>query len=398
MRSPGPCSASLVAALLGPASGGARRTARTIASILAGCMILAASKVHGQSVEGFPPAQHDRVVAITHAAVTLLSEWLGPPPFGALTVRGTPAPASTAAAGVAEVQVHWLVFERDRSLERSVIAAISRQFWAARATSAPLTPFQEAMNVYTGTRAMHQLLEGSNFLVVRFFGGIIPFPLRSVLLSPPVADPRPRVWQFDELPASSDAIRLVRGLQTIERYVGWPTMAQALAASRANGIVDAHAFAATLSAVRGTDIIALVQECFRPDATFDYAIDEVRSAPAGKGLYESSVTLRRTGSGVFAVGGDEDREPSMPVLLRFADGTELRDWFDGAVPSASLVYTAKSPVVYSAVDPDMVLLLDVNRSNNTFATQSRIRPLGVRLALHWMAWLQHTMLAYSALV
>ena len=46
----------------------------------------------------------------------------------------------------------------------------------------------------------------------------------------------------------------------------------------------------------------------------------------------------------------------------------------------------------------MMLLLDVNRANNTFATSSPIRPLGIRLALHWMTWLQHTMLAYTALV
>ena len=55
-------------------------------------------------------------------------------------------------------------------------------------------------------------------------------------------------------------------------------------------------------------------------------------------------------------------------------------------------------VVHAAVDPEMMLLLDVNRANNTFATASPIRPLGIRLALHWMSWLQHTMLAYTALV
>ena len=46
----------------------------------------------------------------------------------------------------------------------------------------------------------------------------------------------------------------------------------------------------------------------------------------------------------------------------------------------------------------MMLLLDVNRSNNTFASELPIRPLAIQLALHWMTWLQQTMLAYSALV
>jgi hypothetical protein len=55
-------------------------------------------------------------------------------------------------------------------------------------------------------------------------------------------------------------------------------------------------------------------------------------------------------------------------------------------------------VVSAAIDPELMLLLDVNRSNNTFAAETPVRPLGIRLALHWMSWLQQTMLAYSALV
>jgi hypothetical protein len=129
---------------------------------------------------------------------------------------------------------------------------------------------------------------------------------------------------------------------------------------------------------------------------FDYAIDDVRSSLADDGRYESTLILARHGTGVFELDGD--RERSMPVLVRFGDGTEVRDWFDGAAPSTTLVYTAKSPVVAAAVDPELMLLLDVNRANNTFAASSPVRPLGIRLALHWMAWLQHTMLAYTALV
>ena len=354
---------------------------RAIASILAACMTLSASSAHGQSVDRFPPAQRVRALHAARTTLLLLTEWFGP---------------STLQPVLREVPIRWLVFERDRSLERAVIAAVTRQYWSD--SGAAQAPFREAVTVYTGTRAIHHLLEGSNFQVVTLFGGVISFPLRSVLLSPPVADPRPRVWQFDELPAGGEAARLIRGLHTLERYVGWPTMAQALAATRANRTVDAKSFAETLAAVRGIDVAELVEECFRPDATFDYAIENVQSAPAGNGLYTSSLLLRRNGSASFAVGSEEDQEPSMPILMRFADGTELRDWFDGALPATTLVYTARSPVVSATIDPDMMLLLDVNRSNNSFASESPIRPLAIQLALHWMTWLQQTMLAYSALV
>lgn len=343
--------------------------------------MLGASRAHGQPLDGFPPSQQARIAQAARTATQLLTEWLGPP-------------AAPIAVG-AGVPVRWLTPVRDQALERSVIASIARQFWNGPSAS---TPFHEALIVYTGTRAIHHVLEGSNFEVVRFFGGVVPLPLRSVLLSPPVADQRPRVWQFGELPASGDAARLVRGLQTLERYVGWPAMAQTLTALRSSGSLDATAFASTLSDVRGTSIAVLVQECFRADAVFDYAIGGVSSAPAANGLYESSLSVLRIGSGVFSLGDRDDREQSMPLLVRFADGSEFRDWFNGTPPSTTMVYTANTPVTYAAIDPELMLLLDVNRSNNIFATEAPIRPLGIRLALHWMSWLQQTMLAYTALV
>ena len=196
-------------------------------------MTMAAARAHGQSIEGFPPSQHERVTIVTNAALQLLTDWLGAPRFTTLTVKGVAATqqsVATAQPGVVVVPVRWLVFARDRSLEREVITGLTRQFWLR---NAPATPFEQALVLYTAARAIHHLLEGSNFAAVRFFGGVIPFPLRSVLLSPPVADPRPRAWPFEQAPADADVLRIVRGLQTIERYVGWPTMAQALAAVRA---------------------------------------------------------------------------------------------------------------------------------------------------------------------
>jgi hypothetical protein len=361
----------------GPASSGARSWARVIASILA-CVTLAASRAHGQSTS--PTAE-----PIQLAAIELATTWLGR------------APALPHGVDV-DVARPWPRLPRDRSYERRVIARVFHRMWERGA--APLNRFEEALAVYTGTRAIHELLEERNFEVVRFFGGLVPFPLRSVLLSPPVADPRPRVWRFDELPADADVLRTVRGLQTLERYVGWPAMAQALATMRAGGhsSLDADVLAATLSAVRGADLGSLVHECFRSDAVFDYAITNVQSPSSGVGLFETSLTITRLGSGIFEVAGEGDRERSMPVLVRFADGTEIRDWFDGAATSTTLVYTATSPVASAAIDPELMLLLDVNRANNSFTTTSPIRPLGVRLALSWMAWLQHTMLSYSALV
>jgi hypothetical protein len=193
---------------------------------------------------------------------------------------------------------------------------------------------------------------------------------------------------------------MVRSLHTLERYAGWPAMAEALAALRAAPVVrlDANTLAAALSAVRGADLQPLVAECFRPAARFDYAIGDVRSSAIGTTSVETSISVLRTGSGAFAAGSDTDPEPGMPLLVRFADGTQRRDWFEGRAERTSLVYTTNARLVLAAIDPDVMLVLDEDRANNTFTTTRAVRPLGVRLALHWVSWLQQMMLTYSAIV
>ena len=359
---------------------------RALASILAVGVTLASSTAHGQSVDRASAAAGERARAIFRSALQFGGDWLGP------LRAAAPEPI------VADMPFRGLsLLPRDRSLERAAIAAAMRQFWLHSPT--PLTPFEEALSAYTSIRAIHELLATRNFVTVRFFGGLLPFPVRSLSLSPPVADPRPRVIRFDEVPMAEGVVRTVQGLQTIERFVGWPVMAQALASARASAAerIDDTLLAQTLSTVRGADTSRLVRESLRPDAVFDYAIESVRASLSAQGGYESAVTIVRRGSGILALTADEDPEPGMPLLVRFADGRELREWFDGAAPATTMIYSSTTPVTYAAVDPDRLLVLDADRSNNSSSSTRRLEPLAVRLALQWMSWLQLTMLTYTAL-
>lgn len=347
--------------------------------------------------------QTTRFATTTHAALTLMSAWFGPPFRSSLNVAGVfslpgGVPGWRPGANVVSVPVHWLTPARDQRTERQLIHGIVREYWVnSRAPSA----FEDALIAYTATRATHQLLEGSNFATLTYFGGFVPFPLRAVLLSPPVADPRPRAWRFDEPDRAVDAEihRHVRAFQVIERYAGWPTMLAALARLRLADRRDGETFAATLSEVRGSDLRPLVIECLRADAVFDYSLDGLQSQPGSTGLTETTLAISRRGNAMFALRNtDGDREAAMPVLVRFADGTEARDFFDGAASSATLVYSTTSPSIGAVIDPDLMLLLDVNRENNTIVREPPTSRLGVRLALHWMTWLQNAMLSYTALL
>lgn len=350
--------------------------------------------------------QASRVVEGTHAALSLLSTWFGTLTSPSLTVAGVPWLGSVTRdvrPGLASAPVRWLTPVRDRYTERALIGAVVRQYWAHDSSTA-LSSFEEGLVGFLSARAITQLLEGSNFTTPRFLGGSVPFPLRAVQ-TPPVADPRPRVLGFEELEppsiVSSEVRRTMKALQTLERYVGWPTMLQAIAQMRraSRDRQDAEAFAAALSDVRGTDLRSLVAECLRADAIFDYSLASLQSAPGSSGLIETTVNIARAGSGRFALGHEGgDRDRSMPVLVRFADGSEVRDYVDGAAPASTLVYSAKVAAVSATIDPDVMLLLDVNRENNAIVREAPMVPIGFRLALHWMAWLQNAMLSYTALL
>jgi hypothetical protein len=360
--------------------------------------LLIAREVSGQQM---------RVVQATRTSLTTMSGWFGALPAVAagegppsLTVAGVPWRNGVGASdpGVAIAPLRWLVPGRDQSTERAVIAAIARQYWRK---PSPADPLEESLIIYTATRAIHELLEGSNFETLRFFGGSVPFSLRSLLLSPPVGYPRPRVWGFAEVaaPPAAAVRRGVRALQTIERYVGWPTLLSALSRMRESGRHDAASLAAALSEIRGTDLRSLVGECLREGAVFDYSLDGLHSAPGTAGLIETTVTINRRGSGRFTNGDQAgDREAAMPLLVRFADGSQARDHFDGAAPSVTLVYSAKTAAIAATIDPDAMLILDDNRDNNAILHDAPTSPLGLRLALNWMTWLQNAMLSYAALV
>ena len=277
-----------------------RRRARAITWMVAISAALSLSPLHAQSVDGYPDsrfieqrerfapasgqaielefliaresaAQATRVVDATRAALATLFEWFGPPPFSQLTVAGIPWRGATAPArmpGVVTTRLRWLTTARDQSTEREIIEGVTRQYWPGAANTD--TTFARALIAYTAARATHHQLEGSNFATLRFFGRIVPFSLRSVLLSPPVADSRPRVLRLDEdaLRFALAFLRTHRALQTLERYVGWPTMLEALSSLRASSAstYDAASLADALSEARGVDMRPLLAECFRRDA------------------------------------------------------------------------------------------------------------------------------------
>lgn len=363
----------------------------------------------------------DRLVSATATALTRLDEWLGPLPARELTVVDAPWHAGVAGAsfpGVAITSTRWLSTSRDMAFERPLVAALARQYtFSLTAPGDGAAWFEEGVALYLGTRLIHEQLEGRNFDTPRFFGGFVPFTLRPVLNSPSPTDPRPRLRHVPDVEEPSEAPwraaparsmaaqRAAAALHAFERYEGWPAFQQSLQRfmerfrSRPASPAD---FAATVSEVRGRDVSWYFDAAFNVDTRFDYAIADLRNEPGDHG-FRSTVTVRRVGSAVFAGTseprlGEIDRSRALPVLIQFDDDTEITEWIDGRDEQQVFEYRGPSPAVLASVDPDAMLLLDEDRTNNTRTIRPRYSRLGVRLAMSWVIWLQDAMLACTGVL
>ncbi len=360
----------------------------------------------------------ERLRDASERTLRVFTEWLGPLATSELRVIDLPWPLDAPGAsypGVAMTRSRWLTPQRDMIAERALIAGLARQYWAADTTAADPW-FLEGLVIYTATRGIHTVLEGRNFAAPRFLGGFVSFPLRAQLLSPSPQGPRPTLEMFDEVLEPADAPwryastgkgsaarRAAMALTTLERTIGWPAMQQALYELRARantGAVTPELLAAVVAEQRGVSADWLARDVIRGSDTIDYAIDGVGVASAN-GQQQTMVRVRRVGSGVFAA-TDRPREAgparSIAVMVRYEDGSESRTFVDGRDASTELMFESAVPASMVMLDPDGLMLVDADRSNNArLLNDATANRTGVRLVLSWMLWLQNVMLTYTAI-
>ena len=331
------------------------------------------------------------IAASARQALTLLDAWLGPLRRETLTIVDAPWNSRLTggvAPGVAVVRSRWLTTSRDRALERALIAGIAREYWIESGVAAA---FANAASVYTAGRAIDAQLEGSQFHTDRYLGGFLPYSLRALMLSPIPRDARPRLRRYDEASwGGAAALHVARVIETAERDLGWAPLQQALRAVRSRPGATLDDFVALLSTQQGQDASALFAGALPGAPPMDYAVTGIDNRPNGSG-FDVRVTVARVGEGAF-------RRP-LTLETAFADGTVIREPWDGSQSAGSVDYVSVSPGVMAAIDPEVVLILDDRRANNTVRLEPLpANPLGFRLAGHWALWLQNLMLAYSSLV
>ena len=353
------------------------------------------------------------LMAVTRAALLRLGGWHGPLPRTDLTVFDLPWNSALLGAsrpGAIVTAMSALPAPADRALARSVYAAVARQYWHLPPTaSVARQTLGDGIAVYVAVRGIHEELAGGHAATLRVAGGFLSYSIRQLSWSLPPDDPRPPVRDFTEVDGDAPQAgtqRVALALFTLERYLGWPALQQALEVLQSRwhtSDAGPAEFAAIISEQRGADMRWFFDAALRFEARFDYAIASFSSEPraAAAGDYETRVSVRRIGDGVFA-GTVEPPGPlqtgrSLKVLTGFDDGTFMEEWWDGR-EAAEFVYTGQSRARLASVDPEAMLLLDDDRANNTRVLSPEFTVTGVRFTASWLVWLQDVMLWSSALL
>jgi hypothetical protein len=397
--------------------------------------------------EGLPPVemrlllqpehagQEDRHFEATSAALRYYGEWFGAYPYAQITIVD---PAWQSGSGGMEYPTlftagtRWLAPRQSNQPEGVTVHEAGHQFWYGMVANNEVLHawMDEGLNTFSEER-VQSIAFAPNYHVQRFFGGFIPWQFRDIPLSRATdgnglngyrraatrdipSMPTNTYWPAThaEITYSKTAL----WLHTLERRYGWDALRRALATYFHRWRFKHPApddFFAVLGEETGEDLTWFFAQVYGGSGVFDYAAERLESqevaargyfddatdgasgapSPAfgerrSAGQYRTTAVVRRVGDGLFPV----------DVLVRFANGDEVRERWDGQGRWRAFTYERPSPAVSVQVDPERVLLLDVNYTNNSITLAPRAQDAADRWTLRWIMWLQDLLMTWAFFV
>jgi hypothetical protein len=358
------------------------------------------------------------------AALTLTTPWLGPAQRRSITIVDPPWHGTAKADPSALVlkRTPWWSSATSMQPELAAARAIARAIWSDAVDVTALPPwFTAGLAEYTARRAVTAIFQGENLppgfamFEARYFGALVPRFVRLRLLPEADGDPlpayraKPRTSPLS--PSSSEDERSLEGktvlvLSTVERWVGAPVFDGALAefARHFRGARPTLAdFGRVVSASTGQDLSWLLDQTFGGSAIFDYGVSAFSSVANAESGFDTTVVVARVGDGLFtgAVAprlGPFESGRGVTVVVGFANGERVVDAWDGRDAQKTFTYRSAWPATSAVVDPERILLLDVNRTNNSRMTATDGGVAATRWAARWLLWIEHALFNYGALV
>lgn len=335
-------------------------------------------------------ADADRYRYAAFTTLRILGDWLAPFPDASLAVTAEPTRWWTAPAAMAP--------------EFAVARVVSRRYWERVVDTRALPPwFVGGLSEYSARRAVSKIVDERYFAIYRsraegrYFGGFVPRDLRAPLRHEDEGDP---------VGTNTLEARTLLTLGTLERWTGRPVFDAIMtefvrASSGTQPTLDD--FAHVAMRVSGQDLSWLFDATLKGSGVFDYGLGNVESTRQSDGSYRTTITVRRLGDGIFsganaAADGPFEHGRGIALQTTFADGETVRDNWDGRSRERTFEYRSPSRALSAEVDPDRVLLLDLNRSNNGVALETTAaRSAATRWSARWMLWLEDALLTYVSL-
>jgi hypothetical protein len=354
-------------------------------------------------------SQAERHFEGARTALRLYGEWFGAYPYGHLTIVD---PAYQSGAGGMEYPTlitagtRWLMPAGTADPEDVVIHETGHQFFYGIVGSNEFENawMDEGINTFAEARVMDA--RQATYYSQRYFGGFIPFVFRDIRLD------REHMWNrlagyrraattdrqstpsYRYYPATGGLItynKTALWLNTMERWLGWPTVQRTLSTFFVRWQFKhptPEDFFHIANDVAGRDLSWYFDQVYRGSSTFDYGIQELRSAADGGGRFRTEVVVRRYGDATFPI----------DVRTTFDDGEQVTEHWDGRERWQLYVYERTAKARTAEADPARVLLLDVNETNNSRTLRPQGEAAATKWSLKWMVWLQDCLLSWSVFV
>jgi aminopeptidase N len=350
--------------------------------------------------------QESRHFDATAAALRYYGEFFGPYPYDYITIVD---PAYQSGAGGMEYPTlftagaRWLAPRRVAVPDRVTIHEAGHQWWYGMVGSNEFEHawMDEGLNTYSEARTM-EVAAFPNDLGLRFFGGFVPWVIDDIQLVRATDLNRLTGYRdnaetdsqdtptFKYWPSTATFItynKTALWLHMLEKRFGWPlfqkVMSTYLERWRFRHPQPADFFA-TVNDVTGEDMTWFFDQVHRSSNVFDYGVQDFRSARNGEN-YRTIVVARRLGEAIHPV----------EVVTTFRNGEKVTEHWDGSDRRTIYTYDRPEQAVSVQVDPDRLLLLDVNYTNNSATLEPRGDEASLKWSLKWLTWLQDLMLTYA---
>jgi hypothetical protein len=350
--------------------------------------------------------QAERHFTATRAALKYYGEWYGAYPYGHITIVD---PAYQSGAGGMEYPTlftagtRWWIAKGVTTPEGVTVHEAGHQFWYGIVGNNEFEDawMDEGFNTFSTARAVAQVFD-PNYYAQRYFGGFIPYVFKDIVLKRETDGNGLRSYRavaksdaqstpsFRYYPTSGGGITYSKTglwLNTMERWLGWPTLQRIMSTHFARWKFKhpgPHDFFDIVTEVAGRDLGWYFDQVYRSSNVFDYGVQELKSVPEG-GRFRTTVVVRRYGEAIFPI----------DVLVTFKGGETTTEHWDGRDRWKLYSYDRAAQALSAQVDPNRVLLLDVNTTNNSRTLEPKAGAAATKWSMKWMVWMQDVLLSYA---